>query len=113
MQLELNRFLSPWAYDEGADLVIGGRIYASSIIDFIESRPEVDYVAELKLFTDETGVFKLIPPEDGYHAGTSGPDGILVAAPAHEFDIISDADYRVDALRGIDYMKIELDFIVS
>ena len=110
---ELNRFLSPWAYEEGADLVIGGRIYASSIIDFIESRPEVDYVAELKLFTDETGVFKLIPPEDGYHAGTSGPDGILVAAPEHEFDLISDADYRVDALRGIDYMKVELDFIVA
>jgi len=110
---ELNRFLSPWAFDEGADLVIGGRIYASSIIDFIESRPEVDFVAELKLFTDETGVFKLIPPEDGYHAGTSGPDGILVAAPEHEFDVISDADYRVDALRGIDYMKVELDFIVA
>src|SRR5260221_8284632 len=32
---ELNRFLSPWAYEEGADLVIGGSVYANSIINFI------------------------------------------------------------------------------
>ena len=110
---ELNRFLSPWAYEEGADIVIGGRIYASSIIDFIEGCDYVDYVAELKLFTNETGNFALIVPEDGYHAGTSGPDGILVAAPEHEFDLISDSAYSVDALRGVNYMKIELDFIVG
>jgi len=110
---EFNRFLSPWAYDEGADIVIGGRIYASSIIDFIEGCDYVDYVAELKLFTNETGNFALIPPSDDYHAETSGPDGILVAAPEHEFDLISDSAYSVDALRGINYMKVELDFIVA
>src|SRR5690606_18094739 len=31
---ELVRFLSPWAFDDGAEVAIGGRIYASSILDF-------------------------------------------------------------------------------
>jgi hypothetical protein len=52
---ELNRYLSPWAYDEGADIVIGRRIYAGSIINFIDQRPYVDYVAGIKLFSSENG----------------------------------------------------------
>src|SRR5690606_18520940 len=44
---DLIRLLSPWAFDGGhrADLMIGGRIYASSIIDFVDRCDYVDYVA--------------------------------------------------------------------
>jgi hypothetical protein len=114
---ELNRFLSPWAYDEGADVVIGGSVYANSIINFIDSRDYVDYLAEFKLFTSEDGGrrFEFIePPEKGgYHAGAKTPDGVLVAALDHEFDMISDADYRVERMAGLEYMRIELDFKVA
>ncbi|MBN8447457.1 baseplate J/gp47 family protein [Accumulibacter sp.] len=113
---DLNRFLSPWAYDEGADIVIGGSIYANSIIDFLDGRDYVDYFAEFKLFSsqDDGQNFSVVVPEgDSYHVRTQSPGDILVAARTHVFDVISQADYRVERLTGINYMKIELDFIVA
>jgi hypothetical protein len=112
---ELNRFLSPWAYEEGADVVIGGSVYANSLINFIDRRDYVDYVAEFKLFTsDDNGAsFDLVPPAEDYRVSATRPDGVLVAARQHEFDIISQADYRLEGFTGIGYMKLELDFIVG
>ena len=112
---ELNRFLSPWAYEEGADLVIGGNVYANSIIDFMERREYVDYIATLKLFVSEDDglTFTLVQETDDYHATTKRNDGVLVAARQHQFDVIANADYRVEAFSGINYMQIELDFVVS
>ncbi len=110
---ELNRFLSPWAYDEGADIVIGGSVYANSIINFIDRREYVDFIAGFKLFigADDRGV-----PDTGgggYHASADRPDAVLVAARRHQFDLIADADYRIEAFTGIDYMMVELDFSVG
>jgi hypothetical protein len=112
---ELNRFLSPWAYEEGAEIVIGGRIYANVIINFIEERPYVDYVAEVKLFSSEDGrTFKLVMPSaNGYWVETDRPDGVLVAARQHEIDMIPDTGYEEEAFTGLNYMKIELDFVVG
>jgi hypothetical protein len=113
---ELNRFLSPWAYEDGADLVIGGSVYANSIINFIDSRDYVDYLFQFKLFTSEDGgnEFKQVAEDEhGYRASTARPDGVLVAARQHEFDVTSQADYRVEGFSGVNYMRIELDFIVS
>ena len=52
LQLEndITRFLSPWAYDEGQDITFGGKIYASEILSFIESKPYVDYVVDFELY---------------------------------------------------------------
>ncbi len=113
---ELNRFLSPWAYEEGAEIVIGGRIYANVIINFIEERPYVDYVAQVKLFSSEDGrTFKLVLPSatEGYWVETDRPDGVLVAARQHEIDMIPETGYEEESFIGINYMKIELDFIVG
>lgn len=110
---DLNRFLSPWAYPGGADLVIGGSIYANSIIDFIERRPYVDFIAGLRMFTGEAGRFTLVPDGPEHRAGTQRPDAVLVAATEHEFDVIAANDYRVQAFGGIGNMRIELDFSVS
>lgn len=113
---DLNRYLSPWAYDEGAELSIGGRIYANSIIDFVDRRDYVDYVAELKLFTSLDSVdFELVPerPGDaGYFVGARRDDQILVAARDHQIDIISER-YQQQAFTGLGYTKIALDFIVG
>lgn len=110
---ELNRFLSPWAYDDSADLVIGGSIYANSIINFIEQRDYVDFIAGLRLFTIEDGRPKLVHDGAGYHANAGRPDAVLVAAAAHEFDVIAATDFRVQGFGGIGNMRIELDFIVG
>ncbi len=113
---EINRFLSPWAYEEGADIIIGGKIYANSIINFIDQRPYVDYIVEMKLFSSMNGVdFKLALPDkkEGYAVSADRPDGVLVAAQKHEIDMISEDGYEQESFSGINYMKVELDFIVG
>lgn len=114
---EVNHFLSPWAYEQGKDLVIGGKIYANAIIDFIERRPYVDYVAHFKLFLgDETGhEFQLArqTPGEGYFVAAHRPDAVLVAAKNHDIDLIADVNSGEQIFNGINYMKLELDFIVG
>ena len=113
---ELNRYLAPWAYDEGADIVIGRRIYASSIVTFIDQRPYVDYVAGIKLFSSDDGeTFVQAPadPAEGDSIGSDRPEAVLVAARRHEIDLIADEIYAADQFKGVNYMKIELDFVVG
>lgn len=47
---EIKKFLSPWAYPEGKDIVFGGKIHASEILAFIEGRAYVDYVVDFALY---------------------------------------------------------------
>jgi hypothetical protein len=113
---ELNRFLSPWAYEEGANLIFGGKIYANSIVNFVDQRPYVDFVAALSFFISEDGkTFHpvRVPESEGYHVAAKRPDGVLVAAGEHEIDLISEAGYEAEEFIGINYMKIELDFTVA
>jgi hypothetical protein len=113
---ELNRFLSPWAYDDSADITIGGKIFANSIVSFIDERDYVDYVATIKLFSSEDGrTFKLAQPvaSQGYFVAPDRPNGVLVAAQQHEIDIITNVGYLEKKFTGVNYMKIGLDFIVA
>ena len=100
----------------GADIVIGRRIYAGSIIDFIEQRSYVDYVAGIKLFSSDDGqTFTLAPAggPDGDGVGSDWPDAVLVAARQHQIDLIRDEIFAADEFKGVNYMKIELDFVVG
>ena len=96
-------------------MTIGGRIYATSILDFADRLEYVDYVAEIKLFrVDGEGNVDFVPPEDAdYNVATDRPDQVLVSDPEHVIDVISELGYQQDSFRGIGYMKIELDFIVG
>jgi len=96
--------------------VIGRRIYASSIITFIDQRPYVDYVAGIKLFSSDDGeTFVQAPadPAEGDSIGSDRPEAVLVAARRHEIDLIADEIYAADQFKGVNYMKIELDFVVG
>lgn len=46
---ELVRCLTPWAFDETADLSFEQKIYASAVINFIEERPYVDFITDFKM----------------------------------------------------------------
>ncbi|HEX8113248.1 MAG TPA: baseplate J/gp47 family protein [Kofleriaceae bacterium] len=114
---ELVRYLSPWAFDDGADIAIGGKIFANSIVSFVDGRDYVDYVANIELFSSNDGgrTFQLAVPQpsQGYFVSTDQPDAVLVTAPDHDIDIIPDTGYTAVSFTGINYMKIELDFIVA
>jgi len=53
---ELRRFLSPWAYREGEDILFGARIYRSEILAFIEGREYVDHLVGLRIYHTYSGV---------------------------------------------------------
>lgn len=44
------RFLAPWAYDQGVDIVLGGRVHKSMILNFVENLEYVDFVACFEMF---------------------------------------------------------------
>jgi len=46
----VQRYLSPWAFEEGEDIVFGGKVYKSSILKFIEEQEYVDFVNEFTMF---------------------------------------------------------------
>ena len=111
---DLVRFLSPWAYGEGAEIRIGDTIYATSIVVFADRLDYVDYVAQIRLFRlDRNG--NPTREQDGMEASIQapGPDTVLVSWREHQIDLISEIGYDAQSFSGIGYMQIEFDFIVA
>ncbi|AKD55542.1 hypothetical protein [Spirosoma radiotolerans] len=46
---ELVRYLTPWAFEETADVSFDQKIYASAVINFIEERLYVDFITDFKM----------------------------------------------------------------
>ncbi len=46
---ELVRYLTPWAFEETADVSFDQKIYASAVINFIEERPYVNFITDFKM----------------------------------------------------------------
>lgn len=120
---EIKKFLSPWAYDEGKDIVFGGKVYRSDILWFIENLSYVDYVTEFKLYhiynsPSKTGIDYMQVENDfivrdytgkgikemeigstfivGYEseiATAASPRSILVSAPKHRIEVINPGEY--------------------
>lgn len=76
LRKDLVRFLSPWAFAEGRDIVFGNKIHASAIVDFIDERPYVDsihdFVMQQTIMGEAQPVTEAVP---------QSARSILVAAP--------------------------------
>lgn len=46
------QYLSPWAYDDAAEINFGGKVFKSSILHFVEKQTYVDYVVNFKMMHD-------------------------------------------------------------
>lgn len=124
LNAELKQFLSPWAFEEGMDIEIGGAIYKSSILHFMETRPYVDFVVDFKLYhkqggSFESGIsemeidldFEVAPALD--IAGINemaigvnyivGKDVIVACATSARSILVSAIDHRITALRPEEY----------
>ncbi len=44
------RFLSPWANDDGGEISFGGKWHKSTIINFVEEQPYVDYIKDFEMY---------------------------------------------------------------
>jgi hypothetical protein len=110
---DLQRFLSPWAFEEGREIMFGGRIHRSVILHFIEERPYVDYVVKFRMdHLVEDG------PENANvrEAVTTTARSVLVTAPHHQLVPVNVGDYDRTGSPyhdGIGYWIIPADFRVS
>lgn len=133
---ELKRFLSPWAYEEGKDIVFGGKIFKSTILSFVEQREYVDYVTNFKLYHLQRGPgigdmrisdnvvesnqdFIVRPDTIGeemnFEVVASSARSILVTAQNHNITILNPGEFvcpEAGADTGIGAMIIEVDFLV-
>ncbi|MCB0375919.1 MAG: hypothetical protein KDD04_08375, partial [Sinomicrobium sp.] len=117
---ELKQYLSPWAYNQEVEISFGSKIYSNTVINFLEGRPYVDYITRIKMFQavpDEYGEPEYIDVrllQNGENVAVATmPDEILMSAMEHEIDVITTEYYDDEIYRGINYMKVELDFIVE
>lgn len=117
LEEELCAFLSPWAAAGGVDITLGGKIHASSIIDFVDRRPYVSFVAGVHLFySDDAAVWaRATPPDkDGtYFVQAETPDTVLVSARQHRIEIIATENFDQKSVNGVGFWELELDFYVS
>ncbi|MGB1204932.1 MAG: hypothetical protein ACPG5B_04750 [Chitinophagales bacterium] len=99
---DIKRFLSPWAYEHGRDIVFGGSIHKSAIINFVEELEYIKYVYQIQIFQNE----ELIES-----AEATQPRSILVSANNHIINPTQPESLDTE-LEGIGYMIIEVNFEV-
>jgi len=128
---ELKKFLSPWAFEEGKDIIFGGKVYKSSILAFVEEQIYVEYITDFKLYHLNRGfgigqvcveVDFVVRPEvlgeEVSHLGfaeASSARSILVSASQHLITVLKPGEYvcaSADLATGIGAMVVDGDFIV-
>ncbi len=76
LQREIIGFLSPWTANSGAEIHFGGKVYRSSILNFVEKQPYVDYVLNFQMHRgDELNLREVV---------ASSARSILVSVPFFE-----------------------------
>lgn len=50
LKQEITSYLTPWAYNNQVEVQFGGKVYKSSLINFIEERPYVEYITDVKMY---------------------------------------------------------------
>lgn len=84
---EIKRFLSPWAFEEGEDISLGGKVYKSALINFIEEQPYIDYVEDFKL------IHQINPPQ---------PDQEAIEASTLCSILVSAGQHKINPIKGVE-----------
>lgn len=74
LNIDIERFLCPWAYDTEAQFSYAGKISKSALINFIDERPYVDYLSKIKLhqiIRNENGEIRQTLPDIEEASGSS------------------------------------------
>lgn len=78
-------FLTPWSGGQGGEITFGGKLWRSTVIDFLDERPEVDFVTEVQMFhkPDVALADGDWTPINTEVVQTTSARSILVSAPRH------------------------------
>ena len=80
--------LTPWRRRELRGAEFNGRIYKSSVIDFVEELPYVDYLQDVRLYHRPQPEVAAWTPVDAEVVRARTARSILVSAPAHEIGLV-------------------------
>ena len=75
------KYLSPWAFVDEADISFGGEIYKSTLVNFIEGQPYVNYITNVHMRSRASSSIQYSADKDTVVA--SNGISILVSAPVH------------------------------
>jgi len=84
---ELKQFLAPWAYN-AIDVVIGGKVHSSVIINFIDEREYVDYLSCFRM--DQRGATGVMMNIE--EAAPTTASSVLTSAPSHKITVLEKDD---------------------
>jgi hypothetical protein len=85
LKREITQFLSPWAFRGDARPTFNGTVHKSVLVDFVEERPYVDYVTDVRLFHRLPGATADGPDLD--EVSGSRAISILVSVPARRHGV--------------------------
>ena len=105
MQTDLQYFLSPWAFRENNDIQLGSKVYRSSIIEFIESRPYVNFISTIQVLTNNTVIDEQVIDVD--------EKTIIISSKDHQIEAIASDGSRCQANQGIEEMIVDINFEVQ
>lgn len=96
LSMDIEQFLTPWAFDNNSDIEFGGTIEKSVVLNFIEERDYVDYITCFKMNhiirRDGTTILEMLPDIETAVASTarsilvSYNDGVtrhIITSPAN------------------------------
>lgn len=75
------RFLSPWAFEDGAELNFGDKVFKSSIQNFVEEQEYVEFVTDFEMYAsgDSTDIDYLEADTDRTIVVPDDPDKIFIS----------------------------------
>ncbi|MDD9139789.1 MAG: baseplate J/gp47 family protein [Candidatus Cardinium sp.] len=117
LQEDLRQFLSPWLFDPSADMLLGGDMPASKIIDFINSRSYIEGIGNFSIFkyVGSGSDLKLdkISNYDSY-LRPSYPWSIMISAKNHKIESVDTFEGMAQLRHGsLGDMAIGEDFIIG
>ncbi|RIJ50492.1 hypothetical protein D1614_00725 [Maribellus luteus] len=115
---ELVNYLSPGVKNESTDKGFDESFSKTELINFIESRPYVEFVTGFSVLqlVEVLGRYKIIDTaiiERINDLRTISPYAILTSAPEHQITVIGDEDAHKPQKSGIGDLAVEADFVIS
>jgi hypothetical protein len=78
--------LAPWSVGRGADITFGGKLRKSTIIDFVEELPYVDFLEDFELYHRPDPANPVWTPIDQETIEATTARSILVPAASHQIE---------------------------
>ncbi len=76
LDLDISRYLAPWAFDDDSAISAGQTLYFSALVDYLDELPYVHHIVSLKVFKNEIEQYDQVSGSSELH--------LLTSAAGHE-----------------------------